>query len=120
MAKSSIRIRAKMKGDVTEVKALMSHSMETGLRKDKKTGKKIPAHFIQEVNCDHNGKNVMVATMAFGKVWRNIITVLLTPRARAARMYSKFRARRNSARTTPTRAVQENRTIKINSEKNPG
>ena len=61
MAKKSIRIRAKMKGDVTEVKALMSHSMETGLRKDKKTGKKIPAHFIQEVMCDHNGKNVMVA-----------------------------------------------------------
>lgn len=61
MAKKSIRIRAKMKGDVTEVKALMSHAMETGLRKDKKTGKKIPAHFIKEVNCDHNGKNVMVA-----------------------------------------------------------
>lgn len=61
MAKSSIRIRAKMKGDVTEVKALMSHSMETGLRKDKKTGKKIPAHFIQEVMCDHNGKSVMIA-----------------------------------------------------------
>ena len=49
MAKKSIRIRAKMKGAVTEVKALMSHSMETGLRKDKKTGKKIPAHFIKEV-----------------------------------------------------------------------
>ncbi|MEJ2179686.1 MAG: thiosulfate oxidation carrier complex protein SoxZ [Gammaproteobacteria bacterium] len=61
MAKKSIRIRAKMKGDVTEVKALMSHSMETGLRKDKTTGKKIPAHFIQEVMCDHNGKSVMVA-----------------------------------------------------------
>jgi len=59
MAKKSIRIRAKMKGDVTEVKALMSHSMETGLRKDKKTGKKIPAHFIQEVMCDHNGKQVL-------------------------------------------------------------
>lgn len=61
MAKKSIRIRAKMKGDVTEVKALMSHTMETGLRKDKKTGKKIPAHFIQEVMCDHNGKSVMIA-----------------------------------------------------------
>jgi sulfur-oxidizing protein SoxZ len=35
--------------------------METGLRKDKKTGEKIPAHFIQEVNCEHKGKNVMVA-----------------------------------------------------------
>lgn len=61
MAKKSIRIRAKLKGSVTEVKALMSHSMETGLRKDKKTGKKIPAHFIKEVVCEHNGKSVLNA-----------------------------------------------------------
>jgi len=61
MAKKSIRIRAKMKGNVTEVKALMSHSMETGLRKDKKTGEKIPAHFIREVKCEHNGKQVLLA-----------------------------------------------------------
>ncbi|WP_455221129.1 thiosulfate oxidation carrier complex protein SoxZ [Kaarinaea lacus] len=61
MAKKSIRIRAQLKGDVTEVKALMSHSMETGLRKDKKTGEKIPAHFIKEVICEHNGKQVLVA-----------------------------------------------------------
>ena len=61
MAKKSIRIRAQLKGDVTEVKALMSHSMETGLRKDKKTGEKIPAHFIKEVICEHNGKQVMLA-----------------------------------------------------------
>lgn len=61
MAKNSIRIRAKIKGSVTEVKALMSHNMETGLRKDKKTGKKIPAHYIQEVTCTNNGKSVMTA-----------------------------------------------------------
>ena len=35
--------------------------METGQRKDKKTGKLIPAHFIQEVTCEHNGTNVMTA-----------------------------------------------------------
>jgi len=62
MAKKQIRIRAKMKGDVAEVKALMSHPMETGLRKDKKTGKKIPAHFIKEVICKYKGKNVLVAS----------------------------------------------------------
>lgn len=56
-----IKARAQLKGDVVTVKALMKHPMETGLRKDKKTGKKIPAHFIQEVNCEHNGKNVMTA-----------------------------------------------------------
>jgi sulfur-oxidizing protein SoxZ len=61
MAKKSIRIRATLKGDVTEVKALMSHEMETGLRKDKKTGEKIPPHFIKEVNCELNGKQVMLA-----------------------------------------------------------
>ena len=61
MAKSSIKIRAKASGDVTTVKALMSHPMETGLRKDKKTGENVPAHFIQEVVADWNGKTVMTA-----------------------------------------------------------
>ena len=61
MANSSIKIRAKVKGGSCEVKALIKHPMETGLRKDKKTGKVIPAHFIQEVVCQHNGKEVMNA-----------------------------------------------------------
>ena len=60
MAKT-IRVRASAKGDTTTVKALITHPMETGLRKNKKTGEKIPAHFIQEVNCEHNGANVMTA-----------------------------------------------------------
>jgi sulfur-oxidizing protein SoxZ len=60
MAKS-IKVRAKVKGDEVTVKALMSHPMETGLRKDKKTGKVIPANFIQEVNAEHNGANVLNA-----------------------------------------------------------
>ena len=58
---ASIKIRAKVDGDVTTVKALISHPMETGLVKDKKTGQLIPAHFIQEVTCAHNGKNVLTA-----------------------------------------------------------
>ena len=60
MAKG-IKIRAQAKKGVTTVKALMSHPMHTGLRKNKKTGKKIPAHFIQEVQCEHNGASVMTA-----------------------------------------------------------
>jgi len=62
MAKKKIRIRAKMKGDVAEIKALMSHPMETGFRKDKKTGKEIPPHFIREVICEHKGNKVLVAS----------------------------------------------------------
>lgn len=61
MAKSSIKIRAKVKNDEATVKCLISHPMEIGLRKDKKTGKLIPAHFIQEVVCEHDGKTVMNA-----------------------------------------------------------
>jgi sulfur-oxidizing protein SoxZ len=58
---SNIKIRAKDSNGVTTVKALMSHEMETGLRKDKKTGKVIPAHFIQEVTAEHNSAAVMTA-----------------------------------------------------------
>lgn len=61
MAKDSIKIKSQLKGDVANVKTLISHEMETGLRKDKKTNQMIPAHFIQEVVCEHNGKNVMTA-----------------------------------------------------------
>ena len=61
MAKKSIKVRAKAKNGVITVKALISHKMETGLRKEKKTGKVIPAHFIQAVDCEHNGTAVMNA-----------------------------------------------------------
>src|SRR4051795_3981355 len=67
-----------------------------------------------------NGRNVIVATMAFGNRWRNIIFALETPSARAAWMYSKFRPRRNSARTSPTSDTQENNSKIPSSTKNPG
>jgi len=66
MAKSTIKIRAKEKAGVVTVKALMTHPMETGARKDKKTGKLIPAHFIQEVSCKTNDKTVMSADWSGG------------------------------------------------------
>jgi sulfur-oxidizing protein SoxZ len=55
-----MKIRAAMLGDKVEVKALMSHIMETGQRKDAK-GATIPAHFIQNVSATHNGKTVLSA-----------------------------------------------------------
>ena len=60
MAKS-IKLRAKAKDGVATVKALISHPMETGLRKDKKSGQPIPAEFIQEVVCESGGKTVLSA-----------------------------------------------------------
>ena len=61
MAKSAVKMRAKAKNGVIDIKCLMSHPMETGLRKDKKTGEKIPAHFIQSVVAEKNGVPFMNA-----------------------------------------------------------
>lgn len=65
MATNSIKIRAKLQDDVTTVKALMTHPMETGSRKDK-DGKMIPAHFIQEVICESGGKTLLTAFWSGG------------------------------------------------------
>lgn len=42
------------------MKVVMPHAMETGRRKDAK-GAAIPAHFIQNVSVEHNGKAVLSA-----------------------------------------------------------
>ena len=60
-----------------------------------------------------NGKNVSVATIALGKIWRIIMVQLLTPSACAARTYSKLRARKNSARIKPVSAGQPKMMDKI-------
>lgn len=55
-----MRIRATEAGGAVEVKALMSHIMETGQRKDA-SGNIVPAHFIQNVTVTCNGKTVLSA-----------------------------------------------------------
>ncbi len=56
---TSAKIRAKLKGDAVLIKALMTHPMETGLRKDKATGKVVPADYIKNVKCEMAGKVIM-------------------------------------------------------------
>ena len=48
------------KGDVIEVKALVSHIMETGQRKDR-DGKVIPRKIFNKFTCTVNGKEVFAA-----------------------------------------------------------
>jgi len=55
-----MRIRALEKDGSTEVKILMKHDMETGLRKDD-AGNVIPAHFIQQVWVKHNDTELLSA-----------------------------------------------------------
>jgi sulfur-oxidizing protein SoxZ len=58
-----MQMRARSVGDFTELMVRVAHPMETGLRKDKTTGKKIPAHFIQKMTVTHNGKLVVEADL---------------------------------------------------------
>ena len=55
-----MKIRASVVGDSTEVKAIMNHEMETGLRKDAQ-GKTVPAWFIQTVTATYGGRTVLSA-----------------------------------------------------------
>ncbi len=60
-----MKIRAIAKNEVTEVKVLMLHPMETGRRKND-AGEIIPAHFIQLVTATLNGKIVLQAQWGTG------------------------------------------------------
>ena len=60
-----MKMRAQLKGDITEVKVLMSHPMETGRRKND-LDETIPAHFIQLVTATLNGQPVLEAQWGTG------------------------------------------------------
>lgn len=60
MAKT-LKIRAHEIDGQVIVKSVINHPMETGKRKVKKTGKKIPPHFIKEVIVSRNRRIVMEA-----------------------------------------------------------
>ena len=62
MAKK-IKLRASGKKGYAIIKAILFHQMETGLRKNKTTGEKIPAHYIKEVVVTHNDKSFITVNM---------------------------------------------------------
>ena len=55
-----MRVRAAESGGVVDVKILMKHDMESGLRKDA-SGKAVPAWFIKNLNVKAQGKDVLNA-----------------------------------------------------------
>ena len=57
---STIRVRATSSGENTEVQALIQHPMDSGFIKDDK-GAFIPAHFIQELTFEYDGRKVFIA-----------------------------------------------------------
>ena len=56
---STIKVRAKESKGIVIVKAIIKHPMETGQRKNNKTGEKTPAHIIPQVIGKANGSEVL-------------------------------------------------------------
>ena len=49
-----------------EVRILMTHPSENGLRKDAKTGQLVPAHFVKTLRVAVNGKTVLDGQLGGG------------------------------------------------------
>jgi len=59
MAKPRVKVpKSVKKGEAFEVKTLIKHKMETGQRKNKKTGKMIPRFIIAKFAAEFDGKMV--------------------------------------------------------------
>lgn len=56
-----IRMRGKSKSGIAEVKALIKHPMESGVRMNKKTGKPYPSKFIDMVEVMVNDQKAVDA-----------------------------------------------------------
>jgi len=50
------------KGEIVEIKTLVSHVMESGQRKDRE-GKVIPRKIVNKFSCSYNGKEVFSANL---------------------------------------------------------
>lgn len=50
------------KGEIIQIKTLLAHAMESGLRKDK-DGKAVPRKIINRFSCEFNGKPVFACDL---------------------------------------------------------
>jgi len=56
-----MRLNIVLKGDEAAIRVLIKHPMETGMRKDKASGKVLPANYIQTLAIAHKGQTVVNA-----------------------------------------------------------
>ena len=63
MAAGPMKMRATLAAGYTDVRVLMTHPMETGMRKDA-DGKLVPVHFIQNMTVKVNGRTVVEAQIS--------------------------------------------------------
>src|SRR5262245_23056158 len=73
MTAQPIRIRARLRERMTEVRVLMPHPMETGLRVDE-GGQLVPRHHITDVNVTLGARTVFSARLSFAMSRDPLIT----------------------------------------------
>ncbi len=56
---AKIKLKSKSRKGIIDIKALVKHPMETGARKNKKTGKFYPANYITDINVYVNDSKVV-------------------------------------------------------------
>lgn len=99
-----IRIRARLKGDVTEIRALMLHPMETGRRKND-LGEVVSAHFIQQVMVTLNGKPVLDAQWGTGISKNPYLTFHLRGAVVGDKVALSWRDNKNGSNSIETEVV---------------
>jgi sulfur-oxidizing protein SoxZ len=63
MARALIKVPPQAKrGEIIEIKTLISHIMETGFRRDN-VGKPIPRNIITQFTCTYNGEEIFSADL---------------------------------------------------------
>jgi sulfur-oxidizing protein SoxY len=74
---SSIKMRAKLQGNLTEAKVIIVHPMTTGRSKNSE-GEMVPAHYIQTINASINDKPVLEMQCGTGISKNPYLTFYLT------------------------------------------
>ena len=63
---NAMKVRVKNKNGVVDVKVIINHPMENGLRPNPQTGQKVPAHFINQFKILVNDEEVLVSRCTGG------------------------------------------------------
>jgi sulfur-oxidizing protein SoxZ len=96
-----MKIRAKLAGDVVDIKVLISHPMENGQRKDN-AGNTVPAHYIQNLTVEVAGKAV-ISGQTGTSISRNPVFGFKVKGAKAGdKVVIKWRDSKGDARTDET------------------
>ena len=56
---STIRLKTRTRDNITTVRAIIRHPMETGFRVDEDSGQLVPAHYIKLVTVKHNDQTIL-------------------------------------------------------------